>query len=374
MAPPTPLKKTAAAPVPNAAAPKTRASPATALAVKKKPPTEKPAASASTRPPAVSSPASGERRRSSGSKKKSTAESSAPAGAGKSGESSRRSSKRGSHCHEQQQSPVTDTENHAKTGDEVVVTDEGYPTARVGLFPLVCFFGPPCSGKGTLAALLKERLGMLHLSTGELLRNVEKEEGDNSEIGAAMAAGKLVDDTVIVRLLRNAMAKNAETGAKGVILDGFPRNGTQVDVLREMKLWPDASFLINVPSEVLFKRMAARRVDPITGEVFGLGSDPRDEEQMKRLIRRDDDNADVLQTRIQDYEENMKQIARRLRGEKEAEDEDSKKTRGTQVANEEGGTSEATCELIEIDGDRDIQETFESVHHHLKRKFPSVFC
>lgn len=101
---------------------------------------------------------------------------------------------------------------------------------------LICLFGPPCSGKGTLAALMKEQLRVAHFSTGELLRQAATQEGENSEVGAALKAGKLVEDRVIVRVLKEAMEKNPQE--RGAILDGFPRNESQVDMLREMNLWP----------------------------------------------------------------------------------------------------------------------------------------
>ncbi|CBZ52577.1 putative adenylate kinase [Neospora caninum Liverpool] len=370
MAPANTGKKTTAGPPATSAASKDAHGGCSSSSVKKTLSGEKPTASS---PPSVSaahpSPAA-ENRKPGGSKKTSSAKNPV-APRSKTGGGSRRNSKASAQV---STGPHNDVNAVSSGNNSELMSAGGGPSAAGPSFvPLVCLFGPPCSGKGTLAALLKEKLGMLHCSTGDLLRQVAKEEGEKSEVGAAMKAGKLVNDRVIVRVLQDAMAKNAKAECKGIILDGFPRNGAQVDVLREMKLWPDVSFLINVPHETLLRRMAARRVDPVTGEVFGLGSEPTDEEQKKRLIRRDDDSDEVLENRIKDFAANMACIAERLTGDKRQRGENTEETGTLQDGNEKEGKTNETCELIEVPGDRDITEVFKDVHEHLQQKFPTVF-
>lgn len=112
--------------------------------------------------------------------------------------------------------------------------------------------------------------------------------------------------------------------------------------------------------------MANRRVDPVTGEVFGLGAEPADEEQRKRLVRREDDKDEVLQSRIKDFEEKMAKISVKLQAGGEHHQENDKREDGAAAA-------ARASELIDIDGDRPIEEVFQDVARHLKAHFPHLF-
>lgn len=91
-------------------------------------------------------------------------------------------------------------------------------------------FGPPGSGKGTQAALLVEKYGLLHISTGDLFRH---EIGNNTPLGleakSYMEKGQLVPDSVTIGMLRNKVEANP--GVSGYIFDGFPRTLPQSEAL-----------------------------------------------------------------------------------------------------------------------------------------------
>ncbi len=91
-------------------------------------------------------------------------------------------------------------------------------------------FGPPGSGKGTQAALLVDKYGFLHISTGDLFRS---EIGNQTDLGllaqSYMAQGKLVPDTVTIDMLRKKVEANPEV--TGIIFDGFPRTIQQAQAL-----------------------------------------------------------------------------------------------------------------------------------------------
>ncbi len=91
-------------------------------------------------------------------------------------------------------------------------------------------FGPPGSGKGTQAALLVDKYGFLHISTGDLFRS---EIGNQTDLGllaqSYMAQGKLVPDTVTIDMLRKQVEANPEV--TGIIFDGFPRTIQQAQAL-----------------------------------------------------------------------------------------------------------------------------------------------
>ena len=97
------------------------------------------------------------------------------------------------------------------------------------------FLGPPGAGKGTQAQRLAESQGLLHLSTGDLLR---AEVAAGSELGkeaeAVMARGELVSDALVLAIVRSRLEQQAVAGGGGWLLDGFPRNVAQADALAEL--------------------------------------------------------------------------------------------------------------------------------------------
>ena len=121
------------------------------------------------------------------------------------------------------------------------------------------FLGPPGAGKGTQAAFLSEANSYLHLSTGELLR---KEINLGTELGKQvkdiMNKGELVSDQLVLEIVK----KNLKKDNKGWILDGYPRNLSQMkslnDVLRNINQPLEIVFYLDIPDEVLIKRLIMR--------------------------------------------------------------------------------------------------------------------
>ena len=121
------------------------------------------------------------------------------------------------------------------------------------------FLGPPGAGKGTQAAFLCEANSYLHLSTGELLR---KEIELNTELGNhvkdIMNKGELVSDQLVLEIVK----KNLDKDNRGWILDGYPRNLSQVnslnDVLMDINQPLELVFYLDIPDEVLIKRLLLR--------------------------------------------------------------------------------------------------------------------
>jgi adenylate kinase len=131
------------------------------------------------------------------------------------------------------------------------------------------FLGPPGAGKGTQAQQLAERRGLLHLSTGDLLR---AEVSAGSELGrqaeAVMARGELVSDSLVLAIVRSrlqglsAAASRGEATAQGWLLDGFPRNLAQAEalgaLLDELAQPIELVVLMEVHDALLIQRLLGR--------------------------------------------------------------------------------------------------------------------
>lgn len=126
---------------------------------------------------------------------------------------------------------------------------------------ITILFGPPGGGKGTQAGHITERLGIPHVSTGEMLRD-EAAKGTplGNEVAPIMAAGNLVPDDLIVRVIEARLAQ--PDASRGVILDGFPRTVPQAQaldaMLRRRGKQVDLVLCLDVPEPVLVERLLNR--------------------------------------------------------------------------------------------------------------------
>ena len=120
------------------------------------------------------------------------------------------------------------------------------------------FLGAPGVGKGTMAKLLAEEKGMLHVSTGDIFRN---EITNGTELGlkvqTIMASGAYVPDEITNEILRRAVSTE-EAISKGFILDGYPRTTPQAKFLKENKIIINQVILLDAPDELVIERILAR--------------------------------------------------------------------------------------------------------------------
>lgn len=125
----------------------------------------------------------------------------------------------------------------------------------------IVLLGAPGSGKGTQATLLKNRLAVPHISTGEILRAaVAAGTPLGLQAKAVMEAGSLVSDEIVLGMLEDRFGQ--PDVAAGFILDGYPRNLAQCEALEglldRLRQPLDVAILLAVPSELLFERLAGR--------------------------------------------------------------------------------------------------------------------
>lgn len=173
----------------------------------------------------------------------------------------------------------------------------------------IVFLGAPGSGKGTQAQLLVADAGIIQVSTGDLLREAVKAGTDlGRRAKAAMDAGELVSDDIVLGIIRERLSR--PDAATGFVLDGFPRNLAQAEALKDVLAGIgkplDAVVLINVPFDILMKRLTGRRTCSVTGKVLNIWfSDPAELEASRaaggELVQRADDNEETIGNRLRVY-------------------------------------------------------------------------
>ncbi len=170
-------------------------------------------------------------------------------------------------------------------------------------------FGPPGAGKGTQAEMLKER-GLLHLSTGDLLRAAVKQGTPlGLEAKSYMDAGDLVPDQVVIGMIREALTGRTDD----FMLDGFPRTIAQAEaldaMLAEVGAPVDAVISFEVPRDELVRRLGGRWICRGCGKSFHEVSNPYGGEPCTTtgeacdLYQRDDDRPEAVANRLDVYDQ-----------------------------------------------------------------------
>jgi len=172
----------------------------------------------------------------------------------------------------------------------------------------IILLGPPGAGKGTQCKRIVEKYGVVHLSSGDILR---QERANGSELGkkaqSYMDSGQLVPDEIIIGMMTNAIKRCPDAG---YVLDGFPRTVVQAEELDKalavMGEKIDALLKLKIADEVIATRMTGRRSCPACGAVYHVENlKPKIEgicdTDGEKLIRRPDDEPEVVADRLRTY-------------------------------------------------------------------------
>lgn len=191
----------------------------------------------------------------------------------------------------------------------------------------IILFGPPGSGKGTQSERLVSRYGLMHLSTGDLLRSeISRKTELGMEAKKLMDKGQLVPDSVVIGMIDAAL--EAHHDVKGFLFDGFPRTAAQAEALDNLLAQKHSSIAamlaLNVSEDELVKRLIKR------GETSG---------------RSDDTNEQVIRARIVEYYNKTAAVADYYR-------------------------QFAKVEMI--NGEGSIDEIFHSLCHHIDKHKPEI--
>ncbi|MCX6621063.1 MAG: adenylate kinase [Acidobacteria bacterium] len=185
----------------------------------------------------------------------------------------------------------------------------------------VMLFGPPGSGKGTIAKHLTGCFDIPHISTGDILReHITAKDELGREVKALMDTGRLVPDELVNRIIADRIKR--PDCANGAILDGYPRTIEQAEfvsqVLKQRELESMVIYL-DVDYNVIVSRLTARRSCPQCGSVYNLRSKPPQVDSIcdqdgTPLIMRDDDREDVIRQRLASYESQTQPLVEYFRG------------------------------------------------------------
>ena len=172
-------------------------------------------------------------------------------------------------------------------------------------------FGPPGSGKGTYASRLQTKLNVDVLATGDILREIMKEENSlGKKVKSYVEKGQLVPDDVVIQVLKERMSR--ASSKNGSILDGFPRTIEQAKALDKL-IKIDAIIRLTVPDWIIVERLSSRWICRNCGEVYNIRFlKPKIEGICDKcggqLYQRSDDTPKVIKDRIGIYERQTEPI------------------------------------------------------------------
>lgn len=181
---------------------------------------------------------------------------------------------------------------------------------------IIVLMGAPGAGKGTQARLLQERLHLPQISTGDIFRALKNAQTPLAqEVRDIMTRGHLVPDELTIRLVKERTAQ--DDCRDGYILDGFPRTPAQARSLEQLAHEQEKTIvavLIDVPLDLLEKRMTGRRNCPVCNEIYNIYFKPPRHDNVcdlhpeAQLVQRADDNAETVRARLATYDEQTRPL------------------------------------------------------------------
>lgn len=179
----------------------------------------------------------------------------------------------------------------------------------------IVLLGAPGAGKGTQCKRIVDKYGLLHLSSGDILRQERAAGTERAKYAANyMDSGELVPDEVIVEMMAGAIEKTPEAG---FVLDGFPRTVNQADrldkSLADNGQRIDAVLNLKIDDRVVAERMTGRRSCPKCGAVYHIKRfrpkvDEICDNDGARLIQRPDDSPEVVASRLKAYHQQTEPV------------------------------------------------------------------
>ena len=173
----------------------------------------------------------------------------------------------------------------------------------------IILIGPPGSGKGTQSKKVSEKMNIPHISTGDLLRDEVK---NNTELGvkvnSIIKSGELVSDDIIFKVLEKRLSE--PDCRNGFILDGFPRNLKQANMLEKFRI--DIVIYLDVPDNEVINRISSRYQCKNCGAIYGYDKKPRVAGVCDvcngELYQRNDDKPETVKKRLEIFHKDTEPV------------------------------------------------------------------
>ena len=182
----------------------------------------------------------------------------------------------------------------------------------------IILLGPPGCGKGTQSQKLIREFGFVQLSTGDMLRAaISKGTEIGMQAKSIIDRGELVSDEIVIGIVRDRIfSSECECG---YMLDGFPRTLAQAEkldqILSERNQKIDVVLRLRVPDDMAIRRIAGRRFHITSGRSYNIEFNPpkiegRDDITGEKLVQREDDKEEIVQSRLNTYHELTEPLVR----------------------------------------------------------------
>ena len=177
--------------------------------------------------------------------------------------------------------------------------------------------GPPGAGKGTQAKLIAKRLGVPHLSTGDMFREAIKRDTPTGHLAKPiMERGQLVPDPIVLKMVEERLAQ--PDSAHGFVFDGFPRTLPQSEeldgILKKLGFGKPIVVDIKVDPEKIIRRLSGRWTCSVGGEIYNDYDKPPKtpgicDKDGGKLTQRADDAPDVVKARLVAYDRQTRPVS-----------------------------------------------------------------
>lgn len=172
----------------------------------------------------------------------------------------------------------------------------------------IIIFGPQASGKGTQARLIAQEFSLFHIENGKVLREMAK---TNERIRNMIANGILVPDLEMLAIMEEHLLKN-HGRFDDIVFDGYPRTVSQYEALKK---WlsskgqkVDFAVYLTLSDEEAVRRLSARRIHKVTGEIYNLVTNPPVDVDERDLVQREDDKPEAILRRLKLFRDESAKI------------------------------------------------------------------